>query len=756
MTMKKIIIVESPSKSKTIESYMGEEYKVVASNGHIRDLATKGKGGLGIDIPAGFIPRYEVLKEKALKVAELKKICKGNEVFLATDPDREGEAISWHLASVLDLDLNTVKRIEFNEITKPAILEAFEHPRRIDQALVQSQETRRMLDRIIGFQLSNLLQKKIKTKSAGRVQSSVLKLIVDLEEEINNFVSTPFYQISATNSEWNLNLVDEKNNIKKITSKVEAAQIYHELNKSFLCKDIIRSEVKRSSKPAFITSTLQQEASIRYGYSADKTMRIAQALYEGKEIGDMQVGLITYMRTDSTRLSDVFVNQALKFISENYGSEYCGKLKLKNKGNSQDAHEAIRPTSLNRRPEDVDKYLTSEERKIYRLIYNRTISSLMTSAKFESTTVLFDNNGHTFKTSGQRMLFDGYLKVYGLDEEDKNKLLPKIEVMDEVGNFDIELEELFTKPKPHFTEATIIKTMEELGIGRPSTYAQTISKLKSSKYIEIIEKKIRPTEQGILSIKKLELFFDRILAPKYTADMELTLDDIAQGSANSVVELQKFYNNFYPLYEKAHKEMEALEGVEIGENCPECGAPLVRRIGKYGEFISCSKFPVCNYKPAKETPVDLEEGIKCPVCLRGHIVQRVNKGKYFYACNNFPKCKTIFPYKPIAGEFCEVCGSVMLDSPNGHICSNRDCKSDTSNESLIVCPICKEGHLQKKVAVKGKNKGKEFWACNRFPKCKTTFSEEPVNELCGICGSQMVKKGDKISCSKADCENFIK
>ena len=755
--MKKIIIVESPSKSKTIESYMGEEYKVVASNGHIRDLATRGKGGLGIDIPAGFIPRYEILKEKTLKVAELKKICKGNEVYLATDPDREGEAISWHLASVLELDLNTVNRIEFNEITRPAIIEAFKHPRRIDQALVQSQETRRMLDRIIGFQLSNLLQKKIKTKSAGRVQSSVLKLIVDLEEEINNFIPEPYFRISAHNDILSLQLIDEKQNYYNISSKAEANRIYYELGSQFVCQNVIKGDKLRNSKPAFITSTLQQEASTKYGFSAEKTMRVAQALYEGKEIGNMQVGLITYMRTDSTRLSDVFVNQALQYIKDNYGSEYCGKLKLKNKDNSQDAHEAIRPTSLNRRPEDVDKYLTSDERKIYRLIYNRTIASLMSSAKFESTTLLFVNNGHIFKTTGQRLLFDGYLKVYGFNDEDKNELLPEVHVGDVISRCEVDLEELFTKPKSYFTEATIIKTMEELGIGRPSTYAQTISKLKTSKYIEIIEKKIHPTEQGILSIRKLEEFFTQILDPKYTANMELMLDEVAQGVANSVVELQKFYDNFYPVYQKAQQEMKALEGVDIGEVCPKCGAPLLRRQGKYGEFVSCSRFPDCDYKPAKEVPIDLEEGIKCPVCLRGHIVQRVNKGKYFYACNNFPKCKTIFAYKPIENEFCDKCGSVMLDSPEGHICSNKECSIEKNGAPEgITCPICKKGHLQKRTATKGKNKGKIFWACDQYPKCKTTFSDEPINQTCGICGSQMVLKNGKISCTNQNCENFIK
>ena len=753
--MKKVIIVESPSKSKTIESYMGEEYKVVASNGHIRDLSTKGKGGLGIDIPAGFIPRYEVLKEKVTKVAELKKLCKGNEVYLATDPDREGEAISWHLANVLELDLNSVNRVEFNEITKPAILEAFSKPRRIDTSLVQSQETRRMVDRIIGFQLSTLLQKKIKTKSAGRVQSSVLKLIVDLENEINSFVSTPYYQIKASNKDFTLSLIDEKQNIKKFLSKAEANAVYYQLDKHFICKEINSRETYRNSKPAFITSSLQQEASTKYGFSPDKTMRIAQALYEGKEIGNLQVGLITYMRTDSTRLSDLFVNEANKFIINNYGKEYAGALKIKNKDNIQDAHEAIRPTSLDRTPEEMDKYLTSDERKIYRLIYNRTVASLMAPAKFESTTILFDNLGNTFKTTGQRLLFDGYLKVYGLSEDDKNQLLSKVEENDVAIMESIDLEELFTKPKPYYTEASIVKAMEELGIGRPSTYAQTIQKLKLSKYIEIVDKKIRPTEQGILSIVKLQEFFSEIIEPQYTADMELTLDKIAQGSANNVVELQKFYNEFYPIYETAKKEMSALEAEKTGEVCPKCGAPLVKRQSKFGEFVSCSRFPDCDYKPAKEEPVDQEEGIKCPNCLKGHIVQKVSKGKYFYACNNYPKCKTIFSYKPVS-QFCEKCNSVMLVTPTGLVCSNRECGKEKEEDNLIKCPICKTGHLIPKTATVGKNKGKTFWACNRYPSCKTTFSDEPVNETCGVCGSQMVKKGDVISCSNQKCEKFVK
>lgn len=756
--MKKIIIVESPSKSKTIETYMGNDYKVVASNGHIRDLSTRGKGGLGIDIPAGFVPRYEILKDKVAKVNELKKICQGNEVFLATDPDREGEAISWHLASVLGLDLNTVNRVEFNEITKPAILEAFKHPRHIDLDLVSSQETRRMLDRIIGFQLSSLLQKKIKTKSAGRVQSSVLKLIVDLEKEINSFVSTPYYEINASYKDYTLPLIDAKNNTYKTENKDEALKILASLSKKGVCTNIVVKEAKRESKPALITSTLQQEASIKYGFSAERTMRAAQSLYEGKQIGDIHVGLISYMRTDSTRLSEVFVNEAIKYIEKEYGKEYCGYLKIKNhKGNVQDAHEAIRPTSLERTPSMVEKYLTPDERKIYKLIYNRSISSLMSAAQFENTTVFFGDNGAIFKLSGQRMLFDGFLKVYGLSEDDNNKLLPNFNVGDEIEFNDVKLLELFTKPKPYYTEASIIKAMEELGIGRPSTYAQTIQKLKSSKYITIVEKKIHPTDEGILSIEKLQEFFSSMIEPKYTAEMELMLDKVASGALNSVIELQKFYDDFYPIYERARKEMSAIEAKPTGEVCPLCGSPLVMREGPYGAFVACSSFPKCSYKKTKEEQTNISTGITCPNCGKGMIVEKKKNGNIFYACNNYPKCKTSFTYKPVL-EFCPKCGSIMMASPDGLICSNRSCREGSKpKDEEIICPICHKGHLVMRTNKrKGKNFGKNFWACDNFPKCRTTFEFEPINELCPICGAQMVKKDDKISCSNEKCEKFIK
>lgn len=676
----KIIIVESPSKSHTIESYMGSDYKVVASQGHIRDLSTKGKDGLGIDIPAGFIPRYEIIKGKEKIVADLKKLCNKNEVYLATDPDREGEAISWHLASVLGLDINKVNRVEFNEITKPAVTKAFENTRKIDLALVQSQETRRMLDRIIGFDLSSLLQKKIKMQSAGRVQSSVLKIIVDLEKEIVSFIPEKYYQIEALINEKKVNLVDDKLKTLQIKDKEEAFNIKDFLSKEFICKDIINKEAKREAKAPLITSTLQQDASNKYGFTPTRTMRAAQSLYEGKDIGDMHVGLITYMRTDSIRFSDVFVSSAMNYIEEHFGKEYLGHVKKKkNNDLIQDAHEAIRPTSLDRTPELMDKYLTPDERKIYRLVYNSSLASLMAPAKYAETTVVFDNNGYNFKMSGKKLLFNGYLALSGISDEDKDELLFDINVGDKVKASKIEALELETKPKARFTEATIIKTMEEKNIGRPSTYAQTISILKTRKYIEVIDRKIYPTDAGKLTIAKLEEFFSEIIAPTYTADMEKTLDLIASGQLNNVIELQKFYDRFYPIFVKAKNDMTSLPLEETGELCPLCGSKLVYRVGRFGKFVSCSNYPECKYKPQREEPNDKEVGILCPICLKGNIIQRISKGKPFYACSNYPKCKNTYPYKPVQ-EYCPVCESVMLEGPHGLFCSNRNCDTNKNYE----------------------------------------------------------------------------
>ncbi len=747
----KIIIVESPAKSKTIEGYMGEDYKVVASYGHIRDLATSGKGGLGIDIPKGFIPNYVISNDKKTTVKDLKKICQNNQVFLATDPDREGEAISWHLANVLDLDVQTTSRVVFNEITKEAIQDAFNNPRHLDLDLVYSQETRRMLDRIIGFKLSTLLQRKIKSKSAGRVQSSVLKIIVDLEKEINAFVPVAYYELDG--------LMDEKYKIEHVSDKLtkikydsydEAKNVYDSLGKEFTVKDIIVKQTKSDPKPPLITSTLQQEASTKYSYSPDKTMRIAQSLYEGKTIGAETIGLITYMRTDSTRLSDVFVSDTNSYIKKTYGDNYLGSVKSKKSKNQQDAHEAIRPTSVYRTPKSIEKYLTKEELNVYTIIYNKAVGSLMSAALFESTTVVFDNNSYNFKLTGKRLTFDGYriLSPYKDDED-----IPQLTKNQKVNNIVVTLEELFTKPKARYTQASLIRAMEELGIGRPSTYAQTVKTLISRVYIEMKEGKIYPTDQGILTTEKLDEFFTEIIAHTYTAKMETTLDEIASGEKNNIIELADFYEHFNPLFENAMENMEKIPDIPTGEYCPNCNNELVIKKGRYGDFTACMNYPECKYIK-KDIEIEVEEGILCPNCRKGHIVNRVaqkgsNKGKVFYACNNYPKCKTSFDFKPLE-EYCNICGSVKLEGPEGLICSSKNCGKDPQEE--VICPVCNKGKLIEKVASRGKNQGKSFYACDNFPRCKTAFSDKPLNKKCDTCESILVLKDDKEVCSNEKCD----
>ncbi|MGM9971897.1 MAG: type I DNA topoisomerase [Anaeroplasmataceae bacterium] len=755
--MKNVIIVESPSKSKTIEQYMGSDYKVLSSVGHIRDLATTGPDGLGIDIENGFIPNYTIIKGKEKIVKDLKKECSGKKVFLATDPDREGEAISFHLAEILGLDKSELNRVEFHEITKPAILEAFENPRKIDMNLVYSQESRRMLDRIIGFKVSKLLQSRIKSQSAGRVQSVALKLIVDLEQEIKNFISTPYYELSAIIDGNKLQL-ESYNGLKdRIVSKELANEIYSSLSKEFIVSDIELKKQKRESKPAFTTSTMQQDASNKLGFTSSKTMSIAQRLYEGKQIGNQTVGLITYMRTDSTHLSVLFQNSAREYITNNYGKEYLGVAKEKKQALAQQAHEAIRPTSLERTPESIKAYLTSDEYKLYKLIYTRALTSLMAPAVFDRKKVTFKNNKTLWKMNGQVMTFDGYTKVYGNDEDDANHILPDFKLGEAYVASEIVLEELFTKPKSRYTEASLIKDMEELGIGRPSTYAQTMSTLKDRKYIEVIDKKLVPTEQGILTTKTLDDFFSPIINVKYTANMELELDKVAKGEIDSKVSLREFYDDFIPLFLNAKSNMEAIYPKPTDEICPNCGKMLVIRKGKYGEFISCSNYPECKYiKPSdnqKQEETEITD-VLCPKCNTGYFVKRIsqkgrNKGSYFYACNNFPKCKNIVNDEP-TNERCPKCKAMMLKNSEGLYCSNSCDKLDSDYES-VLCPNCKKGHLVRKIASKGKNKGNYFYACDNFPRCKTIYNDKPTNNICPKCGAIMFEVNGEIVCLNKDC-----
>ncbi len=709
---------------------------VVSSKGHICDLATTGKDGLGIDIENNFKPNYKVMKEKESLVRYLKEVCEGKHVYLATDPDREGEAIAFHLANELNLNLQDMNRIEFHEITKSAVQKALDSPHPIDLKMVDSQECRRMIDRILGFKLSKLLQKKIGSKSAGRVQSVVLKLIVDLERKIQKFKPTAYYEMEALFKGFKLKL-EELNGMTldakhRITDRTLLEALEPKLL-SFVVSNISNKLVKRNSSPAFTTSTLQQEASTKLGFSPSQTMRIAQSLYEGKNIGSETVGLITYMRTDSTRLADVFVESVNQYIIHQFGEKYLGNLKIKSSKNMQDAHEGIRPTSIMRTPDSMKEYLSSEEYRLYSLIYKRTLASLMAPAKFNATKIEFTNTNSTWVITGQNLEFDGYLRVYGKSEEDENQMLPSFQLGDAFNASEITILDKETLPPSRYTEAAIIKDMEQLGIGRPSTYAQTILTLKERKYVELDKKFLVPTEQGILTTDKLNDFFEDIINISYTANMENNLDDIASGKKDKLTELNDFYHAFIPLFDTASKQMDALYPIPTDKICPLCGGMLVIRKSKYGEFISCSNYPTCKYveKEEKDENDILDTGILCPVCKKNHLVRRVaktgkNKGSFFYACNNYPKCKTIFNDEP-TNEVCPNCGSMMLKEKDGNLYCSNHC--DVKVEEEILCPVCHKGHMVLRKASKGKNKGNEFYGCSLFPKCKNIMSKEEVEQL---------------------------
>lgn len=672
---KNLVIVESPTKTKAIEKYLGSDYKVVSSKGHIRDLATSGKFGFGVDLENHFEPNYVPIKGKKKDIMSLKNDAqKAKMVYLATDPDREGEAISWHLKDTLGLKDDEYERVVFNEITKNVVRDAFNHARKIDDDLVHSQETRRILDRIIGFRLSKLMQSKTGGKSAGRVQSVALKLIVDREREIESFKEEEYWTVTAkfADMEASLDTVDgQKADLK---TEEETDKVIDGLDSKFIISNYETKPKKKASKYPFITSTMQQEAISKLGFSAKKTMQVAQKLYEGIDIENDTIGLITYMRTDSVRLSDEFIKSSYAYIRNSYGKEYIGYVKKsKKRENVQDAHEAIRPSSINRTPDSVKKYLTKDEFKLYEMIYARALASLMSDAKLNQTSITLDNNNTTFKASGSVLVFDGYLKVYDKFESSENKVLPKLKVGDELKAKEIVKDQHFTKPPARYTEAKLIKAMEELGIGRPSTYASTISTLTQRGYVKIIEKKLNPTEVGITTTDKLQEFFSDLINVKYTAKMEEDLDKVAEGKKVWYKILESFYKEFEPEVENAFDKMEKKEDEETGEVCPKCGKPMVIKNGRYGKFEACSGYPECKYiKPKEKKPV--EEVCKCPKC-GGMIVERkTRRGKLFYGCGNFPKCKVAVWDKP-TGELCPECNSLLVTDKDGIIkCSACDYK----------------------------------------------------------------------------------
>lgn len=675
--MKNLVIVESPSKSKTIEKYLGSDFHVVSSKGHIRDLATTGKGGLGIDVDNDFEPTYKISSDKRAVVKELKNLAKSSDhVYLASDPDREGEAIAWHLAQVLELNVEEENRIIFNEITKGAVTAAFDHPRTIDMPMVRSQEARRMLDRIIGFKLSKLLQSKIKSKSAGRVQSVALHLIVERENEIRAFKSEEYWTLAALidkdgkSFSASLNKVDGKKADLKTQDEVNAII---ERCKDFMVRSIEKKVRKKEAKMPFITSTLQQEASTKLGFGAKKTMQIAQKLYEGIALkGGNAEGLISYMRTDSTRLSDQFVGDSERYIEETYGKEYRGRARQKNSENAQDAHEAIRPTSILNTPETVKPYLTNEQYKLYKLIYCRTLASLMAPSKSDVVNAIIVSDGCEFSANGSILRFDGYLKVYSDYESVKDEMLPILEENEVLKDVELEGKQHFTEPPLRYSEARLIKDLEEKGIGRPSTYAIIIDTLQARGYVSLERssegsrtKVFFPSEQGELTDTKLQEFFSNIINVSYTADMEDHLDEIASGDRDNIEEVRTFYQQFEPLLENAYEHMEKKELEKTGEKCPDCGSDLVYRVGRYGKFISCINFPECRYTKSEDEEENSSTSDEvCPNCGSKMVMK---KGRYgsFLACSDYPKCKYIKSSKPKeepvpTGEMCPECGHELV------------------------------------------------------------------------------------------------
>ena len=672
---KKLVIVESPHKSKTIEKYLGKDFKVVSSVGHIRDLSTSGKYGFGVDIDNNFKPDYKIIKGKSKLVKELKKDIKDADfVYLATDPDREGEAISWHLYDTLGLKEENYDRIVFNEITKKAVLDSFSKARKIDDNLVKSQETRRILDRIIGFRLSKLMQSKTGGKSAGRVQSVALKLIVDREREIEAFIPEEYFEIEAKFNDFDAKLDTYNHKKIEIKKESEAKEILSKLSNAFKIESIDKKEKAKKSKFPFTTSTLEQEASTKLGFTSKKTMMIAQKLYEGINLKDGAEGLISYMRTDSVRLSDEFIKETYGYIKDNYGSEYVGYVKKSNKTeNVQDAHEAIRPTNINNNPEKIKEYLTNDEYKLYSLIYYRALASLMKDAKVEATTVILDNNNYQFKVNGQILIFDGYLKVYSKYEDSEDKVLPdfsnyKSNVL--VANT-IEYTSHTTKPPARYTESKLIKEMEELGIGRPSTYAKTIDTIEERGYVKVIDKKFVPTEVGIETTDKLQEFFKDIINVEYTKNMEDDLDKIADGNMEWNKLLSIFYQEFEPKVEVAFKNMEKKAPEETGELCPNCGSPLVIKQSKYGKFTACSNYPTCKYIKSNKEEKEVKEIMPCPKCDGKILEKKTKRGKIFYGCSNYPKCDFASWDKPIE-EKCPNCNGTLTEKKDKIKCMNCD------------------------------------------------------------------------------------
>ena len=670
MAYKYLVIVESPAKAKTIEKYLGRNYKVVASVGHIRDLP---KSKMGIDVENDYEPHYISIRGKGDVIKSLRSAAKKAEkVYLASDPDREGEAIAWHLAFLLGLDLKEKNRVVFNEITKDAVKAAFKEPRTIDVDLVDAQQARRVLDRLVGYSISPILWRKVKKGlSAGRVQSVALKIIIDREKEIREFIPEEYWSIDGNFKKatkkfkaafWGLDGKKKKlpnaESIKEVTERLDG--------KDYQVTKVEKKERKRNPSAPFTTSSLQQEAARKLNFRTRKTMMVAQQLYEGIPLGKQgTVGLITYMRTDSTRISDTAKGEAAEFIETTYGSAFSahGGKKIKNAQGAQDAHEAVRPTSVMRTPEEMEKYLDKDQLKLYRLIWSRFVASQMTPAILDTMKVTLQQNGVIFIANGSKIKFKGFMQVYveGRDDgkEDKENILPELNEGDVVQSISIEPKQHFTQPPARFSEATLIKTLEENGVGRPSTYAPTLETIQRRYYVKLTQKRFEPTELGEIVNSLIEEFFPQIVDTHFTAEMESSLDSIEAGKQEWIKVVDQFYRPFEKELSNAEENIEKIQIKDepAGFDCDICGHPMVIKLGRYGKFYACSNFPDCR----NTKPIVKEIGVECPVCHQGQVVERKSKkNRIFFGCTRYPECDFTSWDKPV-GRNCPKCDNYLVE-----------------------------------------------------------------------------------------------
>lgn len=677
---KNLVIVESPAKAKTIEKYLGRNYKVVASVGHIRDLK---KSSMSIDFENNYEPQYINIRGKGPLINDLKKEAKkAKKVYLASDPDREGEAISWHLAHILDLDKEDRNRVVFNEITKDAVKNAFVEPRQINMDLVDAQQARRVLDRIVGYSISPILWKKVKKGlSAGRVQSVALKLIIDRENEIKAFQPEEYWTIDGSfkkgTRKFNATFYGLDGKKFKLSNNEDVKTVLKRIKTDeFLVEKVEKKERRRNAPLPYTTSSLQQDAANKINFRTRKTMMIAQQLYEGLSLGTAgHQGLITYMRTDSTRISPLAQNEATEFITNRFGANYSKHgNKVKNTSGAQDAHEAIRPSSVNHTPESIAKYLDKDQLKLYTLIWNRFIASQMTAAVFDTMKVNLTQNGVTFIANGSQVKFDGYMAVY--NDTDKNKMLPDMEEGESVKKVNTNPEQHFTQPPARFSEASLIKTLEENGVGRPSTYAPTLETIQKRYYVKLAAKRFEPTELGEIVNSLIVEFFPDIVDVTFTAEMEGKLDEVEIGNEQWQKIIDEFYKPFEKELAKAETEMEKIQIKDepAGFDCELCGSPMVIKLGRYGKFYACSNFPECHNTKA----ITKEIGVICPICQKGQVIERKTKrNRIFYGCDRYPECEFTSWDKPI-GRTCPKSNDFLVEKKvrgggKQVVCSNEKC-----------------------------------------------------------------------------------